>query len=133
MKNNKPFSMIRLDREQIMDAKDKIELLSCPNESKSCTKQLSSINVSFVESNIYRKDKDFTRSIEALKGAYHKTTELKDAACRKCVGLFKNTITQSLENIYEELEGMSTGFFKTKKYQASYMLANKVLKDFREE
>jgi len=133
MKYRQRFSLLRLDSEQLKDAENKIELLSCPHGAKSCEKHLSSINRSFVESRAYRKDKDFTRSIYALKEAYLETSELKESKCSNCTSLFRATITQSLEKIHTELEGMSTGLFKTKKYQTSCSLAGSVLNEIKNE
>lgn len=133
MKHKRKFSLLRLDSEQLRDAENKIELLSCPHGGKSCDKHLSAINGNFVESRSFRKDKDYTRSIYALKSAFVKTSELKDSKCIQCTDLFRATITQSLEKIHDELQGMSTGLFKTDKYRASYLLAENVLNDFKTE
>jgi hypothetical protein len=133
MKHREKFSLLRLDSEQLRDAENKIELVSCPYGTKICDKQLSAINRSFVESRAFRKDKDFTRSVFALNDAFVETSELKDSKCAKCSNLFRATITESLEKIHDELQGMSTGLFKTKKYQASYILASEVLNDFKGE
>ncbi len=133
MKYKQRFSLLRLDSEQLRDAENKIELLSCPHGGNSCNKHLSTINHSFVESRAYRKDKDFTRSIYALQDAYVETSELKDSKCSKCTSLFRATITQSLEKIHDELQGMSTGIFKTNKYQTSCMLAGSVLDNVKNE
>jgi hypothetical protein len=133
MKYKRKFSLLRLDSEQLRDAENKIELLSCPHGGKSCDKHLSAINGNFVESRSFRKDKDYTRSIYALKGAFAETLELKDSKCTNCADLFRSTITQSLEKIHDELHVMSTGLFKTDKFRASYLLAENVLNDFKRE
>jgi hypothetical protein len=133
MKHKRKFSLLRLDSEQLRDAENKIELLSCPHGGKSCNEHLSSINGNFVESRGFRKDKDYTRSIYALKSAFAETSELKDSKCIKCADLFRTTITQSLEKIHDELQGISTGLFKTDTSKASYLLAENVLNDFKTE
>jgi len=131
MKRKQKFSLLRIDSEQLRDAENKFELLSCPHGGKTCEKHLSAINGSFVQSLAYRKDKDYTRSIYALKAAYAIASDLKEEKCANCSGLFRSTINQSLEKIHNELYGLSTGLFKTKKYQASYMLAEAVMDEFK--
>ena len=133
MKHKQKFSLLRIDSEQLRDAENKIELVSCPHGGKICDKHLAAINGSFVESKAYRKDKDYTRSIYSLKAAYVIASDLKEEKCAKCSGLFRSTINQSLEIIHNELHGMSTGLFKTKKYLASYTLAETVMDEFKKE
>lgn len=133
MKFNKTsrFSMSVSDSEYLQDSEEKIELLSCPNGGMSCKEHLSSINNRFVESYSYHRDKNYHGSIESLKNAFERTGELKESKCTNCANLFRTTIADSLEKIHDELKGMSTGIFKTKKYQASYVMARTTLKDFR--
>lgn len=132
-KMKKLFSLSVSDTEYFNDKNDKIEIVSCPLEEKKCKEHLSVVNRSHLESGIYHRDKDFQRSIETLKSAFYITTELQEPPCLKCAGLFRSTITQSLENIHGELGKMSTGLFRTKRYHASYIEAGNVLKEFKNE
>lgn len=111
--------------------KNKIELLSCPHTGKDCKDHLSLINQSFSESHIYKQNKNFQGSIEALKNAFEKTNELQDLSCSTCAEFFRSTIALSLENMHDELNEMSTGIFGRKRYQSSYKAAGNVLKEFR--
>ena len=133
MKHKRKFSLLRLDSEQLRNAENKIELLSCPTGGKICDKHLSAINDYFVESRSFRKDKDYIRSIYALKSAFIETAELTDSKCTKCADLFRATITRSLVKIHKELNVMSTGLFKTDRHRASYLLAENVLNEFKTE
>lgn len=67
----------------------------------------------------YRHRKDYKESIAALKDAFDKTIELQENPCLKCAALFRATITESLENVHDELQSMSTGIFKLKRYESS--------------
>jgi hypothetical protein len=127
---NKLFSFSASDSEYFYDKQDKIELLSCPRKEMMCKEHLSLVNKCYVEAEHYRKEKDYERSIDTLKSAFYKTTELVDQSCSKCAELFRSTITESLENVHCELEKMSTGIFSKKRYQSSYLMADNILKEF---
>ncbi len=125
------FSLSVMDNEYLNDYEEKIELLSCPSGGMSCKEQLSVINNRFLESYGYHRDKNYTGSIESLKSAFDETKDLKESRCTNCAKLFRSTITESLEKIHDELKEMSTGIFKTKKYQASYVMAGNTLRNFK--
>ncbi len=110
---------------------NKIELLHCPNGKFYCREHLVFINKNYLKYYDYQSDKNYQMSIEALKSAFYKTTELKEESCKKCTKLFRSTIIQSLENMHEELRMMSTGLFKTKKFQSSYIESGNLLAEFR--
>ena len=124
------FSFSASDTEYLNEKQDKIELLSCPRNGRICQEHLAVVNKCYVVSEHYRKEKDYERSIDTLKSAFYKTTELVELPCSKCASLFRSTITESLENIQNELENMSTGIFGKKRYQTGYHHAGKVLRDF---
>jgi hypothetical protein len=124
------FSFSASDTEYLNEKQDKIELLSCPRNGIICQEHLVVVNKCYVESEHYRKERDFERSIDTLKSAFYKTTELVESPCSKCASLFRLTITESMENMHNELENITTGFFGKKRYQASYLLAGKVLREF---
>jgi hypothetical protein len=121
------------DTEYFNDKKDKIELINCPFKEKRCTNHLSVINKSFLEADRGRRNKDFNKSIESLKSAFYVTTELQGFQCVECAKLFQSAITQSMENIHGELAGMSTGFFRRKRYLVNYKEAGRVLAEFKNE
>lgn len=116
--------------ENISDIKEKIELVSCPLKEMMCRFHLSEVNNSYLQSEQYRKEKDYHKSIDTLKSAFNKTTELMDHPCTRCARLYRSNIVESLENIHVELEKMSTGIFGNKRYQSSYLKAEKFLTEF---
>ena len=126
----KPFSFSALSAEKIANKQDKIELVSCPNKDVICKEHLAVVNNCYVISDQHRKDKNFNLSIEELKSAFYKTTELNELPCSKCAALFRSAITESLEEINTELKKMSSGFFGSKRYQSSLLLSESVLKEF---
>jgi len=123
------FSFSTTESEYFNDAQDKFKLVNCPIQGKHCIKQLPSINKSYLEAEQYRRNKEFHPAINTLKRAYFTTLELKEPGCSKCVDLFQSSITQSLEEIKDELHKMSIGWFKTKRYESSYLMSGKVLRE----
>lgn len=130
-KRTKLFSLSDTDGDYINDKQDKIEVVDCPRDGRNCMEHRSVINQSYLESNHHLDSKDYHRAIEALKGAFYKTTELKEPTCQNCVKLFQQTITQSLEEIQANLHKMTTGIFKAKRFQSSYELATSVLEEIK--
>jgi hypothetical protein len=129
-KMSETFSFPVTDSEHFKDTQDTIELVSCPLKEMMCKFHLSAVNKSFLESELYRREKDYHRSIETLKSAFNITTELMEHPCTKCAQLFRSTIIESLENIHGELEKMSKGIFGNKRYQSSYIKVDNLLKEF---
>lgn len=127
------FSISILESKYFNDKQDKIELVGCPRVGKECAEHLSAMNKSFLASSKNMRNKEYTRSIEALKSAFYKTNELQESSCIKCAELFRLTSTQSLELIHEDLQKMCTGLFKSKRFQSSYELAGIVLQEFKKE
>jgi hypothetical protein len=95
-----------------------------------CRFHLSVVNNSYLQSEQYRKEKDYHKSIDTLKSAFNKTTEMMDHPCTRCARLYRSNIVESIENIHGELEKISTGIFGNKRYQSSYLKADNFLKEF---
>jgi hypothetical protein len=112
---------------------EKIVLVNCPIEDSECKENRLVINRDFYESQNYFLNKDYSRSILALKNAFIKTTELQKTSCLNCAKLFRNTITQSLEYIQDDLNYMSTGFLGKNRFNSSLKLAGTVLKEMKKE
>lgn len=123
------FSFSTTESEYFNDAQDKFQLVSCPIERKHCIKLLPAINKSYLEADQYRRNKEFQPAIDTLKNAYFTTLQLKEPYCTTCVELFQSTIIHSLEEINDELHKMSVGWFKTKRYESSYLMSGRVLRD----
>lgn len=110
----------------------KIELLVCQAGGHNCKEHLSVINDCYFEANNYHFDKDYLNSIESLKSAFFKTSDLNQDSCVKCAKLFRSTITQSLENINGELKSLTTGLLSKKRYQRSYLASCDVLNEIKQ-
>jgi len=126
----KQFSFSGEETGYFKEKQNKIEVVSCPRKVKICQEHLSIVNKCYVESEHHFRDKDFNKSIDPLKDAFYKTTELVDAPCSKCAVFFRSTITASLENMHVEIEKMTSGFFGNKSYQSSCIKAGNVLNEF---
>ncbi len=124
------FSSFEIEDDQFNVKQKKIELVSCPLREMMCKFHLSAVNKSYLESEQYRKQKDFHRSIEMVKTAFNKTLELMEHPCTRCIKHYHSNIIDSLEKIHGELEEISTGIFGNKRYQSSYLQSIKVLKEF---
>ena len=129
-KKRESLSFSMPESEHLNDSRDKIEVVKCPLNELMCKEHLSVVNKCYVESEQYRRNKEFQRSIETLKNAFYKTMELNELPCTKCAVLFRSTIKESLESIHSELEKMTTGFFGNKHYQSNFVMAEKVLREF---
>ena len=125
------FSIFRKEGEYFGDRKEFIELVSCPRGGKTCVEHRKIINNKIVTARKHFLDKKFPQSIEELKIAYDKTTELQLKSCLKCAEFYRSSITNTMEYIHDDLKQMSEGFFKSKRHQPSYLLAAETLEDFR--
>jgi hypothetical protein len=126
------FSISAKEGKYFNDKEGFIEVESCPVGVMFCTEHLAFINKKMRFSRSHWINKNYLLAIEELKLAYNKTTELNQTSCMQCADLFRSTITNSLETIQEDLHEMTTGFFKARRFQASYELATRTLKEFKE-
>lgn len=128
---NKMFSFSASESEYFEEQRDKIEFTGCKHSGKSCLNYLPRINDHFRESDLFYRDRDFNRAIDALEKAWYKAGELKDPDCQRCSLFFQATVLQSLESIHTELDRMTKGIFGTKRYQSCYIKADDLLKRIR--
>ncbi len=133
MKYNGFSSLLNADANHPNTEETKIELLGCPFGGSNCKKQLAEINKNYLESARHQQEKNYQRAIELLKDAYYKTHELQKSTCVKCAALFRTTITQTLEDMHKELERMSTGLFRNKRYRDVYIEAGNVLEELNQK
>ena len=124
------FKLTVLDTEYLNDSQDKIELVGCKQVFKSCDSVISVINENYKEVERLRYDKDFFRAINTLKDSFDKTYKIQGKTCRSCGNILRSVIADSLENIHDELKSMSTGIFRTKRFQSSYLFAQETLTEF---
>ncbi len=131
-KIKKLFSISEKEGKYFDDKHEYIELVSCHTDSSICREQRALINHKMLTSRKLWLNKNYLHSIEELKCAFYNTGELNQPSCIQCAKLFRSTITQSMENIHEDLQKMTTGFFSIKHYQSNYELATSVLKEFKQ-
>lgn len=112
-------------------AESKFELIKCPRNGRNCRIHLNEINKNYSASDYYYQNKEYQESIEALNDAFTKTLELTDETCKGCAETFRYTIIQTLQNIHSELNTLTNGLFKKKRYKMSYILAENVLNDLK--
>jgi hypothetical protein len=124
---SKFFSLLVTDNEYFGDSQDKIELVGCKKDHHVCLNYLPEINRFLKDSDIFNRNRDYTRSIEALEQAYDVTLKFKNTDCSKCASLFRSTIISSLEERNHELRGMTKGLFRTSKYHSSSIKAERLL------
>lgn len=127
---NKFNSISEAEIEELQNVQDKIELVNCPRKNMICQEQLSVVNKCYVESDQYFKDKDYNRSINVLREAFYKTTELNESPCAKCANLFRSTIKESMVDLHQDLEKMTSGIFGKKIYKPSCAKAADVIEEF---
>jgi hypothetical protein len=132
MNSSSLFSLTNRQGQKPDDKHLKIELVVCQAGGHNCKEHLSLINECYQEAGNYYEEKDYLNSIESLKCAYSKTADLKQESCKNCAKFFRCTITQSLENINNELYTLTTGFFGKKHYQKSYITSCEVLNEIKQ-
>ncbi len=110
---------------------NKIELLNCHLNSPKCKHHLSLINQNYALAHDFLVEKDYFNSINSLKCAFKIATGINDTSCMSCARFFRNTLTESLENISGELKKMSSGLFAKKQYRTVYAEACNVLNEFK--
>ena len=131
-KIKKLFSISEKEGKYFDDKHEYIELVSCHTDSSICREQRALINHKMLTSRKLWLNKNYQHSIEELKCAFYNTDELNQPSCIQCAKLFRSTITHSMENIHEDLQKMTSGFFNIKHYQSNYELATSVLKEFKQ-
>jgi len=132
-KRDSRFSIFRKDNEYFHDGQDSIELVRCPIGGINCTEHRMIINRNILASRKFLLNKDYPRSIEVLKEAYNKTSDLQMASCTNCARLFRCMVTDSLQNIHDDLQKMANGLLFRKRYKSSYDIARIVLAEFKKE
>ena len=132
-KRESRFSLSKEENDYLNYEENKIELVACPRGGHNCSEHRLIINKYLLASRNYHFNKDYNRSIEALKVAYNKTTDLQEPTCLNCALMFRCLVTQSLESIHDDLQKMAKGLFFRKRFESSYQMAKIVLEEFKIE
>lgn len=113
------FSFQDAGGDDLNHREDKFQLMSCPRNAVQCKDILPQVNQLYSESELARINKEYQRSIELLQQAYYKTLELNKPTCTNCVDLFHANIRETLETLHRELERISYGTSKKKRFSPS--------------
>lgn len=120
-----------MKRDRRISQEDKFELVSCSVKGVHCRGILPEINELYARSESARIDKEYQRSAELLQKAYAKTLLLDKPVCAQCVNFFQTSITETMEQMEEEVHDMSVGFFHKKRYEHVYLRLRNFLKKMR--
>jgi hypothetical protein len=130
MKNLKNLFTISVsDTEYFNDGQEKFELVSCPVKENYCSEIRPAINKYFQESQLYRRDKIYQKSIESLHNAHNCTTKLTEPSCANCAAFFRSTINQSLQTIQKERQKSTAGLFGFKLPGINFLKLESVLEE----
>jgi hypothetical protein len=127
------ISLARKYNDYFEDGHDKIELVRCSMGGINCANHRAVINKKILASRKFLLNKDYQRSIEALKEAYYTTSDLQETTCINCARLYRCMVVETLENIHDDLKRMTSGWLFPKRYRSSYELASLVLEEFKKE
>lgn len=108
---------------------EKIEFADCPLKTMMCEVHLTSIFISLLETEKYRIEKKYDKSVETLKNAFDKTTELLNNPCTTCANHYRSNIIETMENIINELNKTSYGIFRKKIQHLTHIRALEILKE----
>ena len=125
------FSITDSEIEQVKIKHEKIELVDCPLKEMMCNAHLLTIKKCCLEAELLRKEKEFSSAIDKLKIAFYKSSELINHPCTRCVHNYRSIIIDSLDNIHEELEKITSGIFGNKRFQLGYLKSLEVLEEFK--
>lgn len=99
------------------DSKDyKITLEKCPNGGFHCQEILKLINDLFSSADQCIANKEYFKALELKEKAFITTSSIKNEKCLPCGNLFRQMIYESVQENSRDLEKMTTGIFKKKKY-----------------
>ena len=132
MKRSELFFSKKAGAEILTDLQDEPEIIGCLYGGRNCMKKLAVINKHFLRSVKFQRGKKYHLAIEFLKSAYHKTDELNESTCARCIELFKAPILDSMTDLYQELDKMTKGIFRNKRYNDVFAEAENTLREFQE-
>lgn len=129
MKSKNKDLISRINTQHFKQIKEKIELADCPLKVMMCEVHLTSIYLSLLETEKYRTLKKYEKSIETLKNAFDKTTELQNNPCTKCANHYRSNIIEKMETIIDEIRNNSNGIFRKKIQHPTYIKALEILRE----
>ena len=108
--------IIRREIEYYHDEEDYLQLEHCPDGGTKCLSQRAVINECMQLSRIHIENKNYNEVVLNLEKAFESTFDLNFKPCHSCAVFFRNLIFNSLKRSESELEKMTTGVFRKKKY-----------------
>ncbi len=109
------------------DSRDVIELVSCQSNGDNCSELRPEINRLLRSARKSRMNKEYRKAIDEIAEAYYLTDHNTKDSCQGCIGLFRETMINSLNLINTELKKMSSGFFRDKRYREVYLFSSQKL------
>lgn len=109
-----------------------ITLEGCPQGGEKCNDLLKKVNNLLFLSNQHMLNKDFIRALEMKEKAFNETVILQSEHCFPCGGLFRKFIYDAVNDYILEMEKMSKGLFRKKKYAGQLKKAGLFQKSMKE-
>lgn len=125
--------LITRDDDYFKNNEESIKLEHCADKGEKCRVQMVIMNENLLLARKMIENKEFTRSVEVIRKAFESTYMLKEKQCQGCAELFRNFIAQSLNQLVDDLEQLTTGFLASKKYVSDLENARKLLQEFRKQ
>lgn len=122
------FAEVETGNKSIISRND---LLNCPIAEMMCKFHLSVVDTNILESEKLKKEKNYIKSIEKLKSAFAKSTELNNHPCSRCTQSYQMIIIDMLENTHKELSDLTSGIFGNKKHKKTLLYAEDVLRELK--
>ena len=110
-----------VNNDYTISKEEKFKLVSCSMNGIFCKDILPEINKLYAAAGLAYINKDYYESAELLQAAYVKTLVLRETACERCAEFFQTSITNTMEDMQEEVYALSVGLFQKKYYGKLYL------------
>jgi hypothetical protein len=127
----KKHLIVGKEKDYYHDEEEYLQLESCPDGGTKCLSQRAVINECMQLSRIHIENKNYTEVISSLKKAFDSTFDLDFKPCVSCAVFFRNLIFNALKKSEKELEKMTSGIFRKKKYGYYLVEVRKMLNDMK--
>ena len=108
--------ILQSEKDYYHDEEDYLQLEHCPNGGTKCLRERAVINEYMQLSRVHIENKNYSEVVSSLKRAFESTYDLGFKPCVSCAVFFRNLIFNSLKKSEAELERMTSGIFRKKKY-----------------
>lgn len=121
----------RVTMDNKRNEEDSIILESCPNGGHNCQFLLKHINEIMAHARDCIANKDYQKALELKSRAFNETISLRYEQCLSCTNFFRNTILESVNNVVCDLQKMTSGIFRNKKYLSALRRAEALLNEMK--